>query len=272
MDLNLNLNVISQHFTRCQVTKNGLFEQFEYIPSRYSLADEIMMKDRLEDEAVTLSVGGKPFIAGTQKIKLKHETAFEDKVLPGTAFHTWFCATPSNSCKLNSETIQKFKKNKLLFCFLVVCVGCVAASEKEIWLHALESICSLISSKFQLTYHVCRMEWITPTATWVIPMKLPRTRTWELNGSEYNYNCHPFFTKPNWVHLLILIHVLLLFRIEDSKILHGPFIPSGTKKSLNAPSRAMLPEICKAIHRCNHSQCPFSSLLLFSLLYPSLLL
>jgi len=88
MDLNLNLNVISQHFTRCQVTKNGLFEQFEYIPSRYSLADEIMMKDRLEDEAVTLSVGGKPFIAGTQKIKLKHETAFEDKVLPGTAFHT----------------------------------------------------------------------------------------------------------------------------------------------------------------------------------------
>lgn len=125
-----------------KITKNGLFEQFEYIPSRYSLADEILMKERLEDEAVTLGVGGKPFVPGSNKLKLKFENAFEDK---------------------------------------------------------------------------------------------------DGNIGAFKYMSDPYEAAQN--------QNLRAKWIEDSKILHGPFIPSGTKKALEAPSRSLLPDICKAIHQ-----------------------
>lgn len=60
-------------------TSNGLFTEFEYIPSRYSLADELATKERLESEAKRLAVGGKDFIPSSQVAKLKHEDGFEDK-------------------------------------------------------------------------------------------------------------------------------------------------------------------------------------------------
>lgn len=60
-------------------TANGLFHEFNYLPSRYSLADELATQERLESEAKRLEVGGKDFLPSGQTAKLKYEDTFEDK-------------------------------------------------------------------------------------------------------------------------------------------------------------------------------------------------
>ena len=39
-------------------------------------------------------------------------------------------------------------------------------------------------------------------------------------------------------------------RVEDSKILHGPFVPSGKGKVGDQPTRQSLPAILKELHAC----------------------
>lgn len=64
--------------------QQGLFQVFEYLPSRYSLADELASKERVESEAKRMTIGGKEFTpAGGVGLKLKHEDGFEaGKVYP----------------------------------------------------------------------------------------------------------------------------------------------------------------------------------------------
>ncbi len=59
--------------------KNGLFSTFDYVPSRYSLADELKTKQRLEDEAKRLEIGGRDFVCSGQSKKMKYEDVFENK-------------------------------------------------------------------------------------------------------------------------------------------------------------------------------------------------
>ncbi|KDO18489.1 hypothetical protein SPRG_15318 [Saprolegnia parasitica CBS 223.65] len=61
------------------VTKNGLFNQFEYTPSRFNLSDELHRAERLESEAKRFQIGGKDFVCSSNAKKLKHEDGFEDK-------------------------------------------------------------------------------------------------------------------------------------------------------------------------------------------------
>ncbi|OQR93589.1 hypothetical protein ACHHYP_02438 [Achlya hypogyna] len=61
------------------VTKNGLFNQFEYTPSRFSLGDELAKAERLEAEAKRFEIGGKDFVCSSGAKKLKYEDGFEDK-------------------------------------------------------------------------------------------------------------------------------------------------------------------------------------------------
>ena len=63
-----------------KVTTGGLFEVFEYIPSRYSLVDEINKRKRLEGEAALLAVGGSAFVCGSSNVLMKYEPAFVQKV------------------------------------------------------------------------------------------------------------------------------------------------------------------------------------------------
>ncbi|ETW00681.1 hypothetical protein, variant [Aphanomyces invadans] len=72
-------NVVAARGPPKMVTKNGLFNQFEYTPSRYSLSDEILRAERLESEAKRLEIGGKDFVCSSGARKLKYEDGFEDK-------------------------------------------------------------------------------------------------------------------------------------------------------------------------------------------------
>ncbi|DBA00643.1 TPA: hypothetical protein N0F65_003572 [Lagenidium giganteum] len=60
------------------VTKHGLFNQFEYTPSRYSLADELAQMERLQSEAKRMEISGQDFVSGSDAKKLKYEDAFGD--------------------------------------------------------------------------------------------------------------------------------------------------------------------------------------------------
>ena len=60
-------------------TRNGLFSTFDYVPSRYSLADELKTKERLENEAKRLEIGGRDFVCSGQNKKMKYEDVFENK-------------------------------------------------------------------------------------------------------------------------------------------------------------------------------------------------
>lgn len=56
---------------------NGQFMEFEYVPSRYDLADELRTKARLEDEAKRQQIGGgKEFRYPGGAAALKHEDPF----------------------------------------------------------------------------------------------------------------------------------------------------------------------------------------------------
>ena len=68
-----------QELRRKGVTRRGYFQEFEYVPSRYSLSAELRTKERLESEAKRLNVGGKDFIPSGATAKFKYEDGFEDK-------------------------------------------------------------------------------------------------------------------------------------------------------------------------------------------------
>lgn len=66
-------------FTPKIVTSCGLFSQFEYIPTRYSVAEELDATERMESYAKRLEIGGKEFICSSDTRKLKYQDGFEDK-------------------------------------------------------------------------------------------------------------------------------------------------------------------------------------------------
>lgn len=61
------------------VTKNGLFNQFEYSPSRFSLTDELAQLERLQSEAKRTEISGRDFVSCPDGKKTKFEDAFGDK-------------------------------------------------------------------------------------------------------------------------------------------------------------------------------------------------
>ncbi|TYZ61165.1 hypothetical protein PybrP1_012381 [[Pythium] brassicae (nom. inval.)] len=61
------------------VTKNGLFNQFEFAPSRFSLADELAQLERLQCEAKRAEISGRDFVSCPDGRKAKFEDAFGDK-------------------------------------------------------------------------------------------------------------------------------------------------------------------------------------------------
>ena len=64
---------------RKKATKNGVFSTFDYVPSRYSLADELKTKERLEGEAKRLEIGGRDFVCAGNTKRMKYEDVFENK-------------------------------------------------------------------------------------------------------------------------------------------------------------------------------------------------
>lgn len=123
--------------------KKDVFKQFEYVSSRYSLADELKRRDRLEAESKRMAISGKAFIGSDTRAKMKHEDTFEDKEF----------RFPHLGDEYDAGTEQRR-----------------------------------------------RMQWI-----------------------------------------------------KDSKILHGPFVPSGKHKPLEAPDKSVMPVILKEIHRLLNS-------------------
>jgi hypothetical protein len=56
------------------VNKNGLFIEFEYIPSRFSLAEELAANEHLEKMNARMRISSKDFIPSDSRIRLKNET------------------------------------------------------------------------------------------------------------------------------------------------------------------------------------------------------
>ena len=60
------------------------------------------------------------------------------------------------------------------------------------------------------------------------------------NGDRYPYLSDPYEAAQD--------QAMRAKWIDDSKILHGPFLPSGKTRPLDKPSRKLLPDIVKEIH------------------------
>jgi hypothetical protein len=74
-----NLRMSMRDPAQANVSKHGLFQEFSYIPSRYSLADEARSRERLLSEAKRLEVGGRDFVCAGKPARLKYEDTFEDR-------------------------------------------------------------------------------------------------------------------------------------------------------------------------------------------------
>ncbi|KAG2782368.1 hypothetical protein JG687_00000580 [Phytophthora cactorum] len=72
----MNENRLTQPKTGKNATKNGLFNKFEYTPSRFSLADGQSHMERLRSEAKRTEISGQDFVSGSAAMRLKHEDAF----------------------------------------------------------------------------------------------------------------------------------------------------------------------------------------------------
>jgi|TARA_B100000795_G_scaffold260079_1_gene235593 hypothetical protein len=73
---NVDANAVNgRHST---AAREGVFSTFDYIPSRYSLADELRTKDRLEAEAKMLDIGGRDFVPSGLPKRQKYEDIFEN--------------------------------------------------------------------------------------------------------------------------------------------------------------------------------------------------
>ena len=63
--------------TKGTLTKTGLFQEFEYIPSRYTLADELASLERINSETKRSEVANTDFVPRGTGRKLKHEDGFQ---------------------------------------------------------------------------------------------------------------------------------------------------------------------------------------------------
>jgi len=72
----MNENRLTQPKTGKIATSNGLFNKFEYTPSRFSLADGQAHMERLQSEAKRTEISGQDFVSGCAAARLKHEDAF----------------------------------------------------------------------------------------------------------------------------------------------------------------------------------------------------
>mmetsp|Transcript_21169 Transcript_21169/g.25473 ORF Transcript_21169/g.25473 Transcript_21169/m.25473 type:complete len:248 (+) Transcript_21169:184-927(+) len=59
-------------------TSNGLFEDFEYLPSRYDLPAEQATIERLQNESKRMAMGGQEFIPSGTVCRLKSDDGFEE--------------------------------------------------------------------------------------------------------------------------------------------------------------------------------------------------
>ena len=73
---NVDANAVNNRHSAA--SKDGVFSTFDYVPSRYSLADELRTKDRLEAEARMLDVGGRDFVPSGLPKRQKYEDIFEN--------------------------------------------------------------------------------------------------------------------------------------------------------------------------------------------------
>ncbi|POM60957.1 hypothetical protein PHPALM_30104 [Phytophthora palmivora] len=72
----MNENRLMQPKAGKNVTKNGLFNKFEYTPSRSSLTNGQAHMERLRSEAKRTEISGQNFVSGSAAARLKHEDAF----------------------------------------------------------------------------------------------------------------------------------------------------------------------------------------------------
>ncbi len=83
IDDTLNSRYTTVSTTKGTLTKTGLFQEFEYIPSRYTLADELASIQRIESEKKRSTIAELDFAPTGTIRKMKHEDGFqEDKNFP----------------------------------------------------------------------------------------------------------------------------------------------------------------------------------------------
>lgn len=93
------------------VTRNGLFNAFEYSPSRFSLADELAQMDRLQSEAKRMEISGAEFVSGLDPKRLKHEDPF---VKPEAAYRYPHLVEPYPDTKDADRHRQWLEDKKIL--------------------------------------------------------------------------------------------------------------------------------------------------------------
>lgn len=79
IDSNRKANPLGAAGKKVVGINTGCFSEYDYMPSRYSLADELASKERVEHETQRLEIGGKDFVCSSNHSRLKHEDGFEDK-------------------------------------------------------------------------------------------------------------------------------------------------------------------------------------------------
>ncbi|KAL1495714.1 hypothetical protein AB1Y20_016577 [Prymnesium parvum] len=65
--------------------KAKLFSEFEYVPSPFNLADDLIRAERKQSQLMIKEAHKEPFIMSDTSIKLKHEDAFHNKLETGWA-------------------------------------------------------------------------------------------------------------------------------------------------------------------------------------------
>ena len=73
-----NVDAAAVNNRHSTAAREGVFSTFDYVPSRYSLADELRTKDRLESEAKMLDIGGRDFVPSGLPKRQKYEDIFEN--------------------------------------------------------------------------------------------------------------------------------------------------------------------------------------------------
>jgi len=96
---------------RASVKRNGLFRDFEYIPSRYTLQKEQESKARLDSKAKAIQLGGgREFVCPGGSRKLKHEDGFV-----GSSFQYAYKSDPFEA-QHDQEMEEKWNhRSKILF-------------------------------------------------------------------------------------------------------------------------------------------------------------
>ncbi len=77
IDDTLNSRYTTVSNSKGTLTKTGLFQQFEYIPSRYTLADELASIQRIDSDKKRSTISELDFAPTGTIRKLKHEDGFE---------------------------------------------------------------------------------------------------------------------------------------------------------------------------------------------------